>query len=535
MKKISIFIRESIIIRSLVLYAIIIVICCTGCGKKQEVSFAGDNNEDSSDTGETAVIQDEQSILYQKADGSLASDTEKALKDGRNDKNTVVWIMPYIGVEVFTTERLNMFNQMIRDEKKDFQLEICYVYDDGEESYDKQLSSLIEQGYGDICNTGYTYTAKNLENYGKMKKEGYFRNLTEDLKTGNGKKIREAYSDYVWKSVTEKGEIYTIPNQYFMPHRGYLGFSKKYFKKDIIQKYDDSLYNLSKYLTKTMKKKLGKKSMIWGLSYYDTLNSLGIYELFGVWGNQETGDFHSAYSDKNYKKILQMLHRMHKEKNLHQISDLENVTNIEKIIKKGDFGIAVVPDNIDMELLKKNAYVVELPYYYKGDYDQGNALIQKSKKWEKAMELYGVLISSKKDANCLVYGKENVDFLLKNGFAYEIETGEDLPARFIKQNLGIADQAYNSRTDYFGKDVSKSKKEYFKGNKFHESYFNGFIPDYTKIKQKKNDQRYEDSFNVWREDDFKEKYKELQSYFEKKQKATISQLNEQVGEWKNGD
>lgn len=525
--------KKRCLLLGMILFCISISVCA--CDRDKTVKFNGDTSS-RTESGQDVYSQDDGSLVYQYADGTLGTDVEKALQDAGEQEETIVWIMPFVGEPVIEKSTLASFNQQLEDRGESLQLEICYIYDDAEDSYDRQLKILLEKGYGDICNTGYLYTTENLKNLSEMKEKKYFRNLADILDSESGKMLKNAYSDYEWKSVEENGRIYTIPNQCFMPHRGYLAFSRKYFSEKIAETYDGNIEKLDQYLTDAMKKELGEDALIWGLSYYDTLNLLGIYDLYGVWGKESTGQFQSACSDERYTAVLKMLHHCREEGILNSISDLENILpeDMEKEMRDGEFGIAVVPDNMDWETVKKNAYIVELPYHYIGDYAQGNAIIQSSSKWEKVLRLYGLLVSSSEDANCLVLGKENEDYILKDGYACDVETQESLSARFAKQNLGIADCVYNGRGEYFGKQVKKGKKQYFSTELFTESCFNGFKPDFTKLEPVFNSLDYEESFNIWKEADFEEQYRKLQDEFAAQQKKVTEQLNRQVGDWRNG-
>lgn len=401
---------------------------------------------------------------------------EERLKEEKELKNHIVWCVPTLSADtdVISSEKLKKINDYL-SHKYNCYMDILYVTDDAEGSYNKGILSYLDKKYADVFFSGFTYDENDYNAYENLIKNNYAYDMADDLKQQKNASLYSAFNENEWVGMEKDGHVFAIPNQNFLPHRCYAAFKKDKFTKSEIKNLPN---NIEDTLSCIETKNIGKNQLLWDISYYDILNSVGLCDMGGLWFSHTDGNVKSTFDDERLKSIIKSLNNLY-NKNIISGNISLNDYEVETlgIINQKEKDIAFFADNATAENLKDDYYIKTFKYYYK-TYDYSNTMINaKSDKHSQSMFVIDKVLNDKKVAVLLVNGVKNKDFKLINGYAYDID-GNEMPSNYIRTVFGVSDNVYNAESSDFGKDWDRSKKEYFNSENCNISYINGYMRDY---------------------------------------------------------
>lgn len=401
---------------------------------------------------------------------------EERLKEEKELKNHIVWCVPTLSADtdVISSETLKKINDYL-SHKYNCYMDILYVTDDAEGSYNKGILSYLDKKYADVFFSGFTYDENDYNVYENLIKNNYAYDMADDLKQQKNASLYSAFNENEWVGMEKDGHVFAIPNQNFLPHRCYAAFKKDKFTKSEIKNLPN---NIEDTLSCIETKNIGKNQLLWDISYYDILNSVGLCDMGGLWFSHTDGNVKSTFDDERLKSIIKSLNNLY-NKNIISGNISLNDYEVETlgIINQKEKDIAFFADNATAENLKDDYYIKTFKYYYK-TYDYSNTMINaKSDKHSQSMFVIDKVLNDKKVAVLLVNGVKNKDFKLINGYAYDID-GNEMPSNYIRTVFGVSDNVYNAESSDFGKDWDRSKKEYFNSENCNISYINGYMRDY---------------------------------------------------------
>lgn len=401
---------------------------------------------------------------------------EERLKEEKELKNHIVWCVPTLSADtdVISSEKLKKINDYL-SHKYNCYMDILYVTDDAEGSYNKGILSYLDKKYADVFFSGFTYDENDYNAYESLIKNNYAYDMADDLKQQKNASLYSAFNENEWVGMKKDGHVFAIPNQNFLPHRCYAAFKKDKFTKSEIKNLPN---NIEDTLSCIETKNIGKNQLLWDISYYDILNSVGLCDMGGLWFSHTDGNVKSTFDDERLKSIIKSLNNLY-NKNIISGNISLNDYEVETlgIINQKEKDIAFFADNATAENLKDDYYIKTFKYYYKA-YDYSNTMINaKSDKHSQSMFIIDKVLNDKKVAVLLVNGVKNKDFKLINRYAYDID-GNEMPSNYIRTVFGVSDNVYNAESSDFGKDWGRSKKEYFNSENCNISYINGYMRDY---------------------------------------------------------
>lgn len=457
----------------------IVIIIFTGCnGNKNKFTNSVDsskkNLKSNINYNKQAKLQ-----LYNGKEYIKISDIESKLKEEKNIKNHVVWCVPTVDtdMEIIKEKNIKKINNYIQD-KYNCCLNILYLTDDANGSYGRSLLSYLKNKYVDIYFSGFTYSDEDYNFYEKLIKDNYAYDITYDLKKEKNSSLYHAFNENEWKGMEYNGHVFAIPNQDFLTHRAYAAFKKNKFSKSEIEKLSDNLEDILKYVEN---KKIYKEKMLWDISYYDILNTIGICDMGGMWYSHTDGSVDTTFNNTKFKNIIKSLNSLYNKRVImDDISINDDVSETLNSINQKKSDIAFFIDDATAENLNSRYYVKILKYYYKA-YDYCNTMINaRADKHDESIKIIDKLLNDRYLSVLLVNGEKNHDYKLINGYVYDME-GNEKPSNYIKTIFGISDNAYNSKSSDFGKNVREGKKKYFSSAECNISVINGYKHDYQKI------------------------------------------------------
>ncbi len=507
---------------------LILALCMGGCQKKNQIHFMEENQSEipAEQDGDEEMPQEGG---YQTSDGEIHNNIWDCLDQAKQSEDKIVWIIPTpISGAWYEADRLVKFNEKLKKEKG-LELELCYLQEnDGQ--YGEQLQEILKKGYGDLCFSGsFFQTDAYFQDQKALVESGLLHDLGDLSGSEEERVIRDAFDEKEWKGVNGEDGTFFLPTQDFFPHRTYVAFSKKYIPQKKAEQFDGKLDSLMEYVDDMQEDELGRNTLIWNMSYYDTLYTLGIYQLGGLWYNHETGEAEPAFSSEKWYSVFKMLHDCRERDIMFRPIqwDATSTPQAYQKIRENKFAVAVFINDSLLEYVRDTSTVFELPYYFAEANTGHTAIVEQSEKKQKVYSLLSGVLGDPAYANLLILGEKGKDYYVKSGYAYTMD-GEPAGAVVCRSAFSVNDLVYNASGNMFGKDVQKEKKAYFSSKKCRTSALNGFCPDFGEISSYP-DEKY---MKIWKQDDFESQYKKVQEMFAKKQKKDVETVNRQIQEWR---
>lgn len=490
----------------------LVIIIFTGCKKNNGFTSSEKNmkmTEENLDNNIETALQ-----LYNGEKYIADYEIENKLKEEKKQKNHIVWCVPTLSADtdVISSENIKKINDYLSHKYKCY-IDILYVTDDAEGSYNKGILSYLDKQYVDVFFSGFTYDENDYNAYENLIKNNYAYDMSDDLKQQKNASLYSAFNENEWVGMEKEGHVFAIPNQNFLPHRCYAAFKKDKFTKSEIKNLPD---NIEDTLSCIETKNIGKKQLLWDISYYDILNSVGLCEMGGLLYSHTDGNVKTSFDDERLKSIIKSLNNLYNKNVISgNISLDDDEVEILTGINQKSTNIAFFVDDATAENLKNDYYVKSFKYYYK-TYDYSNTMINaKSDKHSESMFVIDKVLNDKNVAVLLVNGVKNKDFKLIDGYAYDTD-GNEMPSNYIRTVFGVSDNAYNAKSSDFGKNVCQSKKDYFNSDECNISIINGYKYNYKK--NSNFEEAYLNIDKLCKSNNFEEDYKKLTTQSRKKEK-----------------
>ena len=250
----------------------LVIIIFTGCKKNNGFTSSEKSmkmTEENLDNNIETALQ-----LYNGEKYIADYEIENKLKEEKKQKNHIVWCVPTLSADtdVISSENIKKINDYLSHKYKCY-IDILYVTDDAEGSYNKGILSYLDKQYVDVFFSGFTYDENDYNAYENLIKNNYAYDMSDDLKQQKNASLYSAFNENEWVGMEKEGHVFAIPNQNFLPHRCYAAFKKDKFTKSEIKNLPD---NIEDTLSCIETKNIGKKQLLWDISYYDILNSVGL-------------------------------------------------------------------------------------------------------------------------------------------------------------------------------------------------------------------------------------------------------------------
>ena len=166
---------------------------------------------------------------------------EKKLKEEKELKNHIVWCVPTVSADtdVISREKIKKINGYLSHKYKCY-MDILYVTDDAEGSYNKGILGYLDKQYVDVFFSGFTYDEDDYNAYENLIENNYAYDMSYDLKQQKNASLYNAFNENEWVGIEKDGHVFAIPNQNFLPHRCYAAFKKDKFTKSEIKNLPDN-------------------------------------------------------------------------------------------------------------------------------------------------------------------------------------------------------------------------------------------------------------------------------------------------------
>lgn len=495
--------------RCSILLAVLVLFLLTACG-----DTGGEENNTVKNTPVPTRTEERELQKWEK---------EVTLGNG-----TVVWTMTNeLGFSHLSEKNINLLNEKLLADGYDCTLTVRYI---PQKAYREKVLELAQTGEMDITCLGVFY-ANEAKEAAYVIRQGIFEELSEYLETEQGQLLKQEFPEDVWKSVETDGGIYSVPNQNSVEGTGYYVFNKDYFSEDEVNAFSGDYTELEQMLK-------GKKlpEDVIPLLTVDSLTAwegtLGYQSRWGVFINLETGKVYNPYEVPEYEQLLYWLHSMKEKKVAYMPKTLEER---QKIAENGKFAvwIAAICDQT-FENVRDNSFLVHMPYAFRNSVSMTNAVSKNAEHKEQALQLLTLLYTNAEYANLLIYGEENVDYQVADGY---VKGTGDNASRMSAQKFmtGLYNRLLPHQEDYYPVNRIETKNDIYNSPARLENSILGFKPDFSGFDEKMMnlDVLVEWKYRLWADDNFEELFAETKKLYEEAGgNKVVEELNRQIEEWK---
>lgn len=427
-------------------------------------------------------------------------------------------------------KNINALNAKLMEDGYDCTLSVCLL-DESADHYEL-LSDILASGMTDIVTLNFGINSSSASEDNLMK-EGNLEELSDYLSEPEGQALRNAFFDEYWEAGRRSQGLYFIPNQALLYGGGYLAFNKEYFSEDELAFLKGDYSDLTE-LRKLLEKKVFPEDvypLYWWNNMSKNADYLGYRLNFGVFTNYDTGIVQNPYDTAEYKALLYELHNMYQKGLLKEQKSREER---QKVVSAGKFGVWLTGETDALvESMRDKVIYVPVPFATSTHSVCHIAVCKNAENKERALQLLSLLFTNPEYANILIYGVEDEDYQVVDGFVQNM-AGNDLDAYWKCYMTGLYDHLLPGKRMPYAGDRKKIKDE------FHDSLFKktditcGFVADSSTIREKVrmlNSIRLEFE-NLWLEKDFETAWEKASvAYAEAGVQDVVDELNRQIQEW----
>ena len=400
------------------------------------------------------------------------SETSAAKEESEKDVITITFAVPYL--EAIYGDHVLACNEALLEDGYPYQLKVKEL---GFSDYAMLLQDELENGTVDVAFLGFGDESNSVYN---LISSGLVLNLDDILASDTGKALYEAFPEALWGAVKCNGHYYSIPNCTAEDLSVYAVFNRDYFSDAEIDSWDgtiDGIYKMIKDVEWDDEAAPRFQYLLSG-DYFDSM--IGCEMRNGLLYDYESGSIENPLESDKYLGFLHTLDQMRGDGFMaDDISYSYNLTYIsqEENLEEGNYLVALDWGEPEEYFLKDNLSIKTLPFSVPARINGSIGIANNTENPEAVVEFLGLLYGKDKYANILMFGKQDVDYEVVDGFAvsgnkYDPDFGM---AYLTSMILDLFINVHPVKGDLF---VENRKEAYFS---YYEnvtvSPFTGFIAD----------------------------------------------------------
>ena len=367
---------------------------------------------------------------------------------------------------------LQLFNEELLVDGYEYKLEIKYIKSD---KYTENLENELTNGDTDVAFLGLDDGSNNIFD---LIDSGFILNLDDILSSDKGSILYGAFPEALWESVKSNGHIYSIPNTNADDQGVYAVFNKNYIGYEAIESWDGSIESIYEII----------KNVEWddesAPRFQYLLNDYRFEEMIdceirnGLLYDYDTMQIVNPLESEKFIRFLQVLEQMKNDGFLDDsISYYENTMSSKALenLQSANFLVVLAAGEPDDMFIKDNTVIKKVSPYLSTRVSGSIGISSKTNNVNAVVDFLGLLYGEEKYGNILLYGNQDVDFKLIDGFAVN-KDGTDMEDKFLtKLSLNLFINIYPVK----GERYSYNRKEqYFSFyNEVKLSPFIGFEVD----------------------------------------------------------
>ncbi len=374
-------------------------------------------------------------------------------------------------------KNLKLFNEELKKDGHKYRLQLTQFDDDAENGeYFKTIEKELRSGNIDVAFLGYDDGSSEFIN---LFNSGALLDLDEVITTEKGKALYEAFPKVWWERVKFNGHIYSIPNPTPVKWTVFAAFNRDYLSNEVIENWDGSLEGIYEIV----------KNAKWNDKdaprFQYLLNSDDIGDLLrcdiqdGLLYDYDNMKIENPLESEKLISYIKLLNQMKTEGFMPKsVSYYANTAYIDEKenLESGKFLVVLAAGEPEEYLLKENIRIKQIQRCLPSQIAASIGISKNTDKLDAIIDFLGILYGEEKYGNLLLYGKQDEDYILKDGYVADVDGKErkEFYNHFTKTNLNLFINTHPVRGEGFD---SNRKEAYFS---FYDSMtlspFAGFHP-----------------------------------------------------------
>ena len=338
--------------------------------------------------------------------------TSEVKEDPKDKAITITFAVPEI--EAIHADRVKKCNEALLEDGHPYQLEIKELE---YESYPALLRKELENGNVDVAFLGLGDEYNSVYN---VISSGMILNLDDILSSDAGKTLYEAFPAPLWEAVKCNGHHYSIPNCTADDRDIFAVFNKDYFSDAEIEAWDGSLEGIYEMIRKVDWDDKAAPRFQYHLSDFDFASMLRCEIRNGLLYDYDTMQIVNPLESEKFIGYLRTFEQMRRDGYMAKsVSLYYNVSYVSEAenMEAGKYLVALYMGEPEKMYLKDNLAIKQLPAYIPSRINGSIGIAKDTENLDAVVDFLGLLYGGEKYANILLYGKENVDYTIVDGFA----------------------------------------------------------------------------------------------------------------------
>ena len=407
-------------------------------------------------------------------------------------------------------KNLKLFNEELKRDGHKYRLQLKQFDDDGENGeYYKAIENELRSGNVDVAFLGYEDGSSEFID---LFNSGALLDLDEIITAEKGKALYEAFPKLWWERVKFNGHTYSIPNPTPIKWNVFAAFNKDYLSDEVIENWDGSLEGIYEIIKNAKWNDEEAPRFQYLLNSWDIADTLRCDLQDGLLYDYDTMKIENPLESEKLINYIKLLNQMKTEGFMPKsVSYYANTAyiNEKENLESGKFLVVLTAGEPEEYLLKDNIRIKRIQRCLPSQIAGSIGISKNTDKLDAVVDFLGILYGEEKYGNLLLYGKQGVDYKLKDGYVADIDgtEREEFYNNFTKTELNLFINTHPVRGEGF---VTNRKEDYFS---FYDSMklspFAGFFPISDKRTVISQDfDNFMDSITATNLDQIVKKYKE---------------------------
>lgn len=391
------------------------------------------------------------------------------------DVTEIVFAVPnFCHVDI---DHLKLFNEELLKDGHKYQLSIAsFEYNFEDNHYFVNIENELNKASVDVAFLGLGDEANNIY---RLINSGAVMNLDDVISSDKGKALYEAFPSALWETGKCNGHTYSIPQANLDDQGIFAAFNKDFISEEAINNWDgtlDGIYNM----IKGVKWKNSAPRFQYLISDFDFGDMIGCEIKNGLLYDYDTRKIENPLESEKLINYIKLLEKMKNEGFMaDSVTYYQNSSYAaeEANLSSGKYLVTLSLSEPEEYYAKENIIIKKVAPVIPSRINASIGISSKTSKLDAVLEFLGILYGEEKYGNLLLYGRQDVDYKLKDGIAVKMD-GSELPYDFMtKVSLGLF---VNMHPVYHETFMQNRKENYFAFYKdVKSSPFIGFEADNT--------------------------------------------------------
>ena len=378
-------------------------------------------------------------------------------------------------------KNLKLFNEELKKDGHKYRLQLKQFDDDAENGeYFKTIEKELRSGNIDVAFLGFDDGSSDFIN---LFNSGALLDLDEVISTDKGKVLYEAFPKAWWERVKFNGHTYSIPNPSPGKWDVFAAFNRDYLSDEVIENWNGSLDDIYEIIKNVKWNDKDAPRFQYLLNSWDIADLLRCDIQDGLVYDYDTMKVENPLESEKLIKYIKLLNQMKTDGFIPKsVSYYANTAYIDEKenLESGRFLVVLAAGEPEEYLLKDNICIKRIQRCLPSQLAASIGISKNTEKLDAVIDFLGILYGEEKYGNLLLYGKQDVDYILKDGYVADVDgtEREEFYNYYTKTCLDLFINTHPVKGESF---VNNRKEAYFS---FYDSVklspFAGFHPIHNK-------------------------------------------------------